>query len=35
MSPVDQRRRAWLPACCVILAVLTYLNVWSTVAIQA
>ena len=34
MSPVDQRRRAWLPACCVILAVLTYLNVWSTVAIQ-
>lgn len=34
MSPVDQRRRAWLRACCVILAVLTYLNVWSIVAIQ-
>lgn len=34
MSGLVPRRRAWLRAGCVILAVLTYLNIWSVVAIQ-
>ena len=34
MTGVSARRRAWLRAACVIVAVLTYLNIWSAVAIQ-
>lgn len=34
MISFGQRNRAWLRAGCVILAVLTYLNIWSVVAVQ-
>lgn len=34
MTSSTSRRRAWLRAACVIVAVLTYLNIWTTVAIQ-
>lgn len=34
MTIAHSRRRAWLLAGCVILAVLTYLNIWSVLTIQ-
>lgn len=34
MTISNSRRRAWLRAACVILAVLIYLNIWSVIAIQ-